>query len=40
MVDTLKYREWFEIAKKDLNGAKILYEHGADYGIVLFHLEQ
>jgi len=40
MVDTLKYREWFEIAKKDLNGAKILYEHGADYGIVLFHLQQ
>lgn len=40
MVDTLKYREWFEIADKDLNGAKILYEHGADYGLVLFHLQQ
>lgn len=40
MVDTLKYREWFNIANKDLNGAKILYEHDADYGLVLFHLQQ
>lgn len=40
MVDTLKYKEWFEIANKDLNGAKILYEYGADYGLVLFHLQQ
>jgi HEPN domain-containing protein len=40
MVDTLKYKEWFETAKKDLKGAKILYEHDADYGLVLFHLEQ
>lgn len=40
MVDTLKHREWFEIANKDLNGAKILYEYGADYGLVLFHLQQ
>jgi HEPN domain-containing protein len=40
MVDTLKYREWFEVANKDLNGAKILYDHGADYGLVLFHLQQ
>ncbi|MGL5086383.1 MAG: HEPN domain-containing protein [Clostridium sp.] len=40
MFVTLKFREWFEIADKDLNGAKILYEHGADYGLVLFHLQQ
>lgn len=40
MVDTLKYKEWFEIADKDLNGAKILFEYGADYGLVLFHLQQ
>lgn len=40
MVDTLKYKEWFEIANKDLNGAKILYEYDADYGLVLFHLQQ
>ena len=40
MVDTLKYKEWFNIADKDLNGAKILFEHDADYGIVLFHLQQ
>lgn len=40
MVDVLKYKEWFEISNKDLNGAKILYEYGADYGLVLFHLQQ
>ncbi|AOZ76669.1 HEPN domain-containing protein [Clostridium pasteurianum] len=37
MVDILKYKECFE---KDLKGAKILYEHNADYGLVLFHLRQ
>jgi HEPN domain-containing protein len=31
MVDTLMYKEWFETAKKDLKGAKILYEHNAVY---------
>lgn len=40
MVYTLKYKDWFEIAKKDLNGAKILYEYEGDYGLVLFHLQQ
>jgi len=40
MVDTLKYKEWFATAKKDLKGAEILYEHNADYGLVLFHLQQ
>lgn len=40
MVDTLKYKEWFEIGNKDLQGAKILFEHGADFGLVLFHLQQ
>ncbi|CDM70265.1 Hypothetical protein CM240_3148 [Clostridium bornimense] len=40
MVDTLKHKEWFEIGNKDLQGAKILFEHGADFGLVLFHLQQ
>jgi len=40
MVDTIKYKEWIEIAKKDFKGAKILYEYGGDYGLVLFHLQQ
>lgn len=40
MVDTIKYNEWIEIAKKDLKGAKILYEYDGDYGLVLFHLQQ
>lgn len=28
------------MADKDLSGAKILYEHNADYGLVLFHIQQ
>lgn len=40
MVDTLKYKDWFEMANKDLKGAKILYEYQGDYGLVLFHLQQ
>lgn len=40
MVDTVRYKDWLEIAKKDLNGAKILYEYEGDYGLVLFHLQQ
>lgn len=40
MVDTIKYNEWIEIAKKDLKGAKILYEYDGDYGLVLFHMQQ
>jgi len=40
MVDIIKYKEWIEIAKKDLKGAKILYEYDGDYGLVLFHLQQ
>lgn len=40
MVDTFRFNEWFEMAKKDLNSAKILFEHDADYGIVCFHCQQ
>lgn len=40
MVDSLKYREWFNTAQKDLKAAKILYENNADNGLVLFHLQQ
>lgn len=40
MVDTIKYKDWFQIAEKDLKGAKILYEYSGDYGLVLFHLQQ
>lgn len=40
MVDTIKYNEWIKVAQKDLKGAKILYEHDGDYGLVLFHLQQ
>lgn len=40
MVDTIKYKEWFDAALKDLKGAKILFEYDGDNGIVLFHLQQ
>lgn len=40
MVDTLKYKEWFEAAEKDFKGALILYKYEGDYGLVLFHLQQ
>lgn len=32
--------EWLNMAKKDIKGAKILYEHDADYEIVCFHCQQ
>lgn len=28
------------MAKKDISGAKILFEHDADYGLVCFHCDQ
>lgn len=40
MVDTKRYNDWIEMAKKDLHAANILYEHEADYGVVCFHLQQ
>lgn len=40
MVDTIKYKDWFEMGDKDFRGAKILYEYHGDYGLVLFHLQQ
>jgi hypothetical protein len=30
MVDSVRYKDWFEMAKKDLQGARILFEHGAE----------
>lgn len=40
MVDTRRHSEWFSMALKDLDGAKILLEHGADFGLVCFHCQQ
>lgn len=40
MVDTLRYREWLEMAKKDMRSAEILFEHDADNGIICFHCHQ
>lgn len=39
-MDTTRYLEWFEMAKKDLRGAEILFEHDADYGLICFHCQQ
>ncbi len=40
LVDTKRYNEWIEMAKKDLKGANILYEHDGDFGLVCFHCQQ
>ncbi len=40
MVDTKRYREWFEKSNKDLKGAEILFEHDGDFGLVCFHCQQ
>jgi len=40
LVDTTRYLEWFEMARKDLKGAEILFEHEVDNGLVFFHCQQ
>lgn len=40
MVDSKRYLDWITHAQKDLNGAKILLEHGADNSLVCFHCQQ
>ncbi|MBM7582781.1 HEPN domain-containing protein [Caldicoprobacter guelmensis] len=36
----MKYKEWFEMAKKDIRSTEILYEHDGDNGIICFHCQQ
>jgi HEPN domain-containing protein len=40
LVDSVRYKEWLEMAKKDMKSAHILFEHEADFGIVCFHCQQ
>ncbi len=40
MVDSMRYKVWFDMALKDLRSAEILYNHDADLGIVCFHCQQ
>lgn len=40
MVDTTRYLDWLEMAKKDLKGAEILFEYDGDYGLICFHCQQ
>ncbi len=40
MVESARYKDWINMAKKDLNGAKILYEHGGDNYLICFHCQQ
>ncbi len=40
MVDSVKYKDWFEMAKKDIKSAEILFQHEADNGIICFHSQQ
>ncbi len=38
-MDSVKYKDWFEMAKKDIKSAEILFQHEADNGIC-FHSQQ
>ena len=40
MVDLKRYKDWLDIAEKDLKSARILVEHDADNGIACFHCQQ
>jgi HEPN domain-containing protein len=40
MVDTLRYTEWLDNAKRDINAAKILLEHECGNDLVAFHCQQ
>lgn len=40
MVDTLRYTEWFRMARIDFRSAEILYQYEGENGIVCFHLQQ
>ena len=40
MVDSTRYKDWFTMAHHDLEGARILFLHGAEYGLVCFHCQQ
>ncbi|NLX61348.1 MAG: HEPN domain-containing protein [Tissierellia bacterium] len=40
MVDSKNYEDWIEAARKDLRGAKILFEAGGVDELVAFHCQQ
>jgi HEPN domain-containing protein len=40
LVDSRKYNEWFDMARKDMRSAGILFEHEADNEIICFHCQQ
>jgi HEPN domain-containing protein len=40
LVDSKRYKDWFDMAEKDLKSSRILVEHDADNGIVCFHCQQ
>lgn len=40
MVDTKRYRDWFEKGRQDLRSAQILKEHDGDLWVVTFHCQQ
>ena len=36
MADSIRYKDWYEKAKKDLQSSKILFKHEGDYSIIAF----
>jgi len=40
MADSIRYKDWYEKAKKDLQSSQILFKHDGDYAIIAFHCQQ
>ena len=40
MVDSLRYKDWFEKAERDIKSAKVLKENDCGNDIVAFHCQQ
>lgn len=40
MVDTKRYQEWLDKARRDLRSAEILYQHEGDYDAICYFCQQ
>jgi len=40
MADSRRYRDWFDKARHDLDGARVLLESGGLYDLAAFHCQQ
>ncbi|MBE6935317.1 MAG: HEPN domain-containing protein [Ruminococcaceae bacterium] len=40
MADSRRYNDWYDKARHDLDGARVLVEHGGIYDLAAFHCQQ